>query len=173
MPLAKSFAEELVAEYLILKNYLVITDVGIGSGKRGGRKDIDLVAVDLKNREIRLIDIKAPWIGKPDDISKEAYERLEKAEKVLRRIYGNEYKYVKELILLGSGTPNVKKIAQTLKNVKVKSLLDLIHEASDYIDVWKKEQKARGLVKPSTNPTLPDQLYLMKLLEFLKNEKII
>jgi len=175
MPLAKSWAEELVAEYLILRGYLVITDVGVGSGRGGGRVDVDVVAIDPSEKEIRIVDVKCIWIGKPKKISQEAYERLRRAESILKKRYGDGYRYVKELILISYKRPKVGKIAQMLKgrDIEVKSILDLIHETVKYIDEWREEQRRIGLVKQNTSPTLPDQLYIVKLLEFLRDTKII
>jgi len=42
MPLARSWVEELVAQYYILKGYIVRADIPTGSGERGGRVDIDI-----------------------------------------------------------------------------------------------------------------------------------
>ena len=171
MPQAKSWVEEMVSEYLILKGYFVLTDVGIGAARRGGRYDIDIVAINPKSNEIRIVDIRGMHQGTPNKIASQSLNTLNRAENKMRSKYGNNYTYVKELVLVGKDGPKVKDVETRLHGagITVKSLDNIIREIMHYIDKWRQYQKKAGLVKQNTNPSLPDTLYLLKLLEFIKD----
>lgn len=40
MPFARTWSEEVVAEYAAFKGYLVVTGLLVGTGGRGGRKEV-------------------------------------------------------------------------------------------------------------------------------------
>lgn len=70
--------------------------------------------------------------------------------------------------------PKVARIKQILNryNIDVKTMKDVINDAINYIDQWRNRQKKHGLCKEGTTPTLPIQLYLLKLIEHLKRPQI-
>jgi len=173
MPLARSWAEELVAEYFLLKGRAILIDVGIGAGKGGGRRDIDVIAVRPATGDILLIDVRC-MSKKPEAVCEESLNLLRQAEKVVKR----EYKCtsVKKLVILIGGGPSDRQRVNEIKDemrrknakVEILTLVELIDEIVKYIEEWRKEQKGK-LVRESTQPALPDRLYLLKMLEFLRD----
>ena len=176
MPLAKSWIEELVAQYLTLKGYIVATDIPIGSGERGGRIDVDILALDPKRKEVHIVEVKGIWTGTAEEITKSISETLSRAEDLFKREYGLDYRYVKRAVIISEPRrPKIKRIKDLLarEGIDVIDLYTFIKEAVDYIDVWKDEQKAKGLVKQGTKPALPETLYVLRLLEYLKDSKVL
>ena len=178
MPVARSWVEELIAEYYSLKDYAVSTDVGIGAGKGGGRIDIDIVAVHPQRGDIILIDVRGIWTGDVKSICDRSLKVLKQAEEVMRKKYGRGKIITKQLILIDHidrHRPKVNQIKQTMQKegVKVKTLVDVINEIIDYIDRWRERQKKLELVGPGTLPALPDRLYLLKMLEFMKDHEML
>jgi len=175
MPLATSWVEELVAEYFMLKACVVLVDYPIGTGERGGRRDVDVVAVSPAERTIYLIDVKGAWTASASDLAKDIEERLNEAENIFKQIYGNDYRYLKMAIIIGeSSKPAVSDLIDKLrsKGIEARDLVSLIKEIADYIDEWKKQQQKR-VSKRTTDPTCPGNLYLIKLLEYLKAQKLL
>lgn len=175
IPLAKSWAEELVSEYYALRGYLVLTDVPIGTGRRGGRRDVDVVAIDVRDKSIYLVDVKVIWIGKTENIASDIVKRLENTIEVLENIYGEGYKYRKVAVIIGEpGRPKLNRIRELLreKDIDVIGLHELIVEVVDYIDKWRKEMMKRQVTR-TEHATLPENLYLLKLLEYMKDSDMI
>mgnify|MGYP000707543850 CR=1 FL=1 len=175
MPVARSWAEELIAEYYSLKDYAVSTDVGIGAGKGGGRGDIDIVAVHPQRGDIILVDVRGIWTGNDKSICEKSLKVLKQAEEVMKRKYGEEATIVKQLIIIDHHRPKVDRIKQRMQkeNVEVKTLVEVINEIIDYIDEWRKHQKELELVRLKTLPALPGRLYLLKMLEFMKDRGML
>jgi len=175
MPVACSWVEELIAEYFSLKDYAVSTDVGIGAGEGGGRSDIDIVAVHPQRGDIVLIDVRGIWTGDHKSICEKSLRVLKRAEEVMKRKYGEEVTIIKQLIIMDHHRPKVDQIKQRMRkeNVEVKTLVEVINEIIDYIDEWREHQKELGLVKSTTLPTLPGRLYLLKMLEFVKDRGML
>jgi len=175
MPVARSWAEELVAEYLSLKDYAVSTDVGIGAGRGGGRVDIDIVAVQPEKGNIILVDIRGIWTGNIDTICEKTLKVLKRAEEAMKKKYGEDVKINKQLIIIDHDRPKVYRIKERLReeDVEVKTLIEVIDEIVKYIADWREQQKELGLVGPNTTPALPDRLYMLKILEFMSDRKMI
>ena len=178
MPIARSWVEEFVAQYLTLRGYMVKTDVGIGPGIHGGRKDIDVIAVDMPSKEVLLIDVRIAWRESAEKIAQGAKETLEKAEEAMKKLVGEGYRYKKMLVVVidRPSEDKVKEIERALTmrgaDVKVVSIASLLREAIRYVDEWRQEQVRRGFVKSGTKAALPENLYMMKLLEFLKDLRL-
>jgi len=173
--MARSWVEELIAEYYSLKDYAVSTDIGIGAGEGGGRIDIDIVAVHPQMGDIVLVDVRVIWKGSDKSICEKSLKVLKRAEEVMKRKYGQGMNITKQLILIDHHRPKVDRIKQRMReeDVEVKTLVEVINEIIDYIDEWRGHQKELKLVKPGTSPTLPDRLYLLKMLEFMKDHKML
>ncbi|RLE90128.1 MAG: hypothetical protein DRN04_15550 [Thermoprotei archaeon] len=116
MPLAKSWVEELVAQYFTLKGYIVVTDMPIGSGKRGGRVDIDILALDPKKKEVHIVEVKAIWTGTAENIAKSIIDTLRRAEKHFMREYGLNYRYIKRAVIISEPKrPKINKLIALLR----------------------------------------------------------
>ena len=176
MPLAKSWVEELVAQYYTLKGYVVGADIPIGSGKRGGRVDIDILALDPKKKEVYIVEVKAIWTGTAEDIAKSIIDTLRRAEEYFTREYGLNYKYIKRAVIISEPKrPKIDRIIALLRREGIGAidLYNFIRDITNYIDEWRSEQKAKGLVKQNTKPALPETLHILKLLEYLKDSKVL
>lgn len=171
LPLAKSWNEELVYEYFTLKGFIVYTDVPFSTSTKGGRKDLDILALDPVNKVVYLVDVRK-MLERSDSLVQKARAVLASAEEFVRREYGNSYKYRKKVVLI----PETKKPPSTIGIIREKlkadgidvvTLQELIEEALAYIDEWRAERVRKGYVKRGTTPLLPENLYMMKLLEYL------
>ena len=166
MPLARSWTEELIAQYLEWKGFLIITDKKIGQGSKGGREDIDIVALDPAKKEIKLVNVTNTWSRKYEKIAEKTCNNLSKAEQCIREKYGNAYTYTKELILIcyeKEAKSNVIKAEVIKINPKVQ-VTTLDEYISKIVDEMRKH-------RAKTMETLPENLYLLKLLEFMIDEK--
>jgi len=79
---------------------------------------------------------------------------------------------LKKAILLGEPwRPKMQEIINDLKQkgIEAQSLRDFILEILRYIDEWRNEMIMRRIVSESTVPALPDMLYMLKLLEYMKS----
>jgi len=176
MPLTISWVEELVSEYFMLRSYVVATDYPIGTGGRGGRRDINVVAVNPVEKVIYLIEVKDTWSAQPGATAKKVEEKLSEAEKVFKRIYGSSYKYVKMAILIGaSNRPATNNRIRELENrgIKAQALDSLIKEIVNYIHEWREQLINREIVDRNTKPACPGNLHLIKLLEFLSDNGLL
>jgi len=176
MPLAISWVEELVSEYFMLRSYVVTTDYPTGTGRKGGRRDIDIVAVNPAEKVIYLIEVKDAWSAPPSVTAKKIEKKLNEAEKVFERIYGSNYKYVKMAIIIGvSSRPATNNLIKELESmgIKAQTLGSLIKEIVDYVCKWRKQLINRGIVHSNTTPACPGNLYLIKLLEFLNDDGLL
>jgi len=176
MPLAKSWVEELVAQYYILKGYIVVADVPIGSGERGGRVDVDILALDPRRKEVHMVEVKAICTGTAEEIAKSISGTLSRAEEYFKREYGLDYKYVKRAVIISEPKrPKINRIIDLLRREDIEAidLYNFIRDITNYIDEWRNELKVKGLVKQDTKPALPETLYILRLLEYLKDSKAL
>jgi len=147
MPMPRSWVEGLVVEYYVLRGFMVNFDIPIGTGAGGGRRDLDVVAVDTINIEVHIVDITNIWSGKADKIVSDVVGRLNEAVNVVSEWYGRGYHYIKKAVLLGeSWRPKMRKIINDLKQsgIDACSLQDLILEIVKYADEWRSEMIKRG-----------------------------
>jgi len=96
MPMPRSWVEELVAEYYMLRGFTVNFDVPIGTGVGGGRRDLDVIAVNIAKKEIHIIDITNIWSGTSDKIVEGIVDRLDRAINIISEWYGQDYRYIKK-----------------------------------------------------------------------------
>jgi len=71
MPYAQTWSEELVAEWLQLKGYLVEVGVLAEIGKRGGRREADIVGARVKDGKLEIVHVEVGnWPIKFDALQK-------------------------------------------------------------------------------------------------------
>lgn len=58
------------------------------------------------------------------------------------------------------------------KEIEVKNLYDLILEIANYIDMWWDEQREKELVKKGTKLMLSENLYMLKLIEYMMDSRL-
>jgi len=116
MPFPRSWVEELVAEYYMLRGFTVNFDVPAGSGRRGGRRDIDVIAVNPSTREVHIVDVTNIWQSRSENIVGKVVERLRRAEELVLEWYGEGFRVVKKAVLLGEPwRPKMAEIVEALK----------------------------------------------------------
>jgi len=176
MPFPRSWVEELVVEYYMLRGFTVNFDVPAGSGRRGGRRDIDVIAVNPSTREVHIVDVTNIWQSKSENVVEKIVERLRRAEELVSEWYGEGFRIVKKAVLLGEPRRSgMTEIVEALRKegIDACSLADLIVEIIDYIEKWRSEAKQRRLVSKDTKPMLPEMLPMLKLLEYMKDSNMI
>jgi len=173
MPMSMSWVEELVFEYYILKGFTVNLDVSAGVWARGGR---GLVAVNTINREVHVVEIANTSIEGPWRTIKGVVDRLNKITDLASKLYGQDFRYVKRAIILGEPwRPMTQRVVDGLKQegIEACSLQDFILEIVRYVDEWRSEKVKSGIVKKGSRPMLPEGLCVLKLLEYMKDARMV
>ncbi|MGC9114371.1 MAG: hypothetical protein ACP5IG_04825 [Candidatus Micrarchaeia archaeon] len=172
MPFGGNWSEELVAEWLSLKGYLVEVHVPAGSAEAGGRYAADVVGVKVKGGKMEICHAEVGTLPRDFEKSVETIKR-KFSESVVERIK----RYFQERIKISEGTSvEYKKVYVTVyvskkvfnrlkeekKEVEVKTLQDVIKDAIEEIRNFHPNgiKSARG--------TLPESLWLLKLIEHIQ-----
>lgn len=184
MPLAHTWSEELIAEWLILKGYFVSTDVPIGSGGRGGRKEADIIgfkALDNGKYEILYVEVSSCYQSAKNIVGevnkKFSSDRVENIKKLLRYHIGDsvENASYKKVFICLANTIAVNKARDMLKkyDIEVKTIDEIIYEIIDTVNKWESHLKNEGIIRQSTQVTPPQSLWLIQLLYYLyKNGRL-
>lgn len=63
MVFARTWSEELVAEWLTALGYAVLVGVPVGTGKRGGRKEADVVGFKSEETGVKIVHFEISHIS--------------------------------------------------------------------------------------------------------------
>lgn len=175
MPFPRNWTEELVSEYLQLDGCLVETGHPVQI-KGGGRGELNVLGFKVENDELKIIHVET---GVPSSI-KDLKETVEwKFDSVVRR----EIRRIAKRFFFGFKTftyspwyvsvweKGTGKKWQKLKKEKKKEGITLItvEELMEKVENAIVEWKKRNTTKKGTEPTLPENLWLLKFLERIKD----
>jgi hypothetical protein len=167
MPFPRTWSEELAAEYLQLEGYIVVTGYPVQIGKRGGRKDIDVLGFKVENGKLKILQLE---IGQLYIKGEKAIEKIKEkfstpVEKEIDRIAktvfkGLEYEWIKKYVML---SPVTDEQIGKLKREKIELIrFDEFYErVEEAVKNWREKNKT----KKGTPPMLPLNLWLLKLIE--------
>jgi len=173
MPFPRNWLEELCAEYACLRGYSVETDLPYPIGKKGGRQEFDVLGSKLDDKgNCSILHIEAGRAGslaqriekvKKQLLDRHIDEELEKRFKTRKR---DRWFVVEDIIKDGKVHKDLKNFCgeNHVKLVVFEDLLDLVKSA---MDEWKENHKT----KKGSDPTLPESLWLMKLLDRIWSTK--
>ena len=165
MPFPRNWLEELIAEYVQLEEYCVETGHPVQTGKKGGRLELDILGVKTDGKIPCLWHIEAGRArSKKERADKIQNQLLDPCiDEELNRLFGTAKRkkwFVSEDIKESSGTwQELKKdFAGKVTLITFEELMRKIEEA---IKQWKK----RHVTEEGNPPTLPGNLWLLKMLD--------
>jgi hypothetical protein len=150
MPFPRNWAEELVAEWLILKGYLVLTNVRLG-----GRCGVDVVGfrvLDDGGYEVFHVEVGTVWL-KADTIVERIDKRFSEkcvsdVLKVLGYYVGRKIenpRYEKWFIVTGGSPGVIEEVKRRLQdkgsNVKVITLKEFMKIVLEDVEKWQEYMK--------------------------------
>jgi hypothetical protein len=178
MPFPRTWAEELVAEWLTLRGYLVLTNVRLR-----GRREVDVIdfrVLDDGGYEVFHVEVGAIW-DKADKIVKMiddrfSEERVSDVLKVLGYYVGREIenpKYEKWFIVTGGSPGVIEEVKRRLQdkgsNVKVSTLKEFVKIILEDVEKWQKYMVNSRLRDPTTTVATPENLWLIGMLIVVKD----
>jgi hypothetical protein len=184
MPFPRTWTEELITEWLALKEYAVESGIPISTTDAGGRNEVDVIGYKItNNNELEIIHIEITALA-PKEIEKIEQKFSETIKQnlvehirkkinianlqniIYKKIYVDTYSKKDKIENLNQD-PTLKE-----KEIQVKRLIDLIiNDIIPTIKQWKKSppHKPKGKEKI----TLPDSYWLLKLIDYLMDEGLI
>lgn len=168
----KTWSEELVAEWLQLEGYLVMTGVKAGSGKGGGKREADVVGVRQKGGSIEIKHVEVGMLigsfkGNIDKV-KEKFEkeRLEEVKKRVSSRFGvgtNEVKSYQKVYVMVPWDESWKKGGE--KHTRYKEELE--KSGIEFLYLGEVVQKVNELAKGVAEGEVEDSLWLTKMVRLL------
>jgi len=179
LPFAKTWTEEIVAEWLLLKGYLVKIGLPVGAPSMGGRFEADVVGAKIEANTLKIVhaEVGALAGGQRSVISlqkKFSNSICTTIENYFRKIFAFTQKNVdyKKLYVASFWTKTVINDAKKL-GIDVRPLPEfLCKEVLQTIRDWKDnppyKTKSKGKVI-----MLPDAYWLLHLIDFLDRNKML
>lgn len=171
MPFPRNWLEELCAEYACLKDFSVEMDLPYPIGKRGGRQEFDVLGSKIDDRgNISILHIEAGRAGTVKQRKEKVKKQLldphidEELEKRFKTHGHDSWFVVEDIAKDGKVHKELKKFCEDsgVKLLVFEDFLDLVRNA---VSEWKKNHKT----KQGSDPTLPESLWLMKLLDRMRS----
>jgi len=179
MPFAKTWTEELVAEWLQLNGYLVEVDLPAGVTAAGGRYAPDVVGAKISGNTLDIIHVEVGQLaggkGSVASLGKKFSQNICAAvENYFRQKLGfvaGKVNYQK-MCVAGFWTKPTVNGAQRM-GINVRPLPDFIQkEVSQAIQKWKTQPPHRPKTKGEII-ALPESHWLLQLIDYLKSKKLL
>jgi len=174
MPYVRTWSEELLTEWYTLRNYLVKTNVPVRVSvtRKGGRYEIDLIAINYERREADVIEVKVGVPKLMDLISSLSTKiNIFRESDIAKQLksQGIRMKY-KLIFLYAPSIESRRRIIDEIKSrtsvvVEVLELSELLPSIIADIKSWRRE--SRRVLKSKKGSMIPESLYLLKLLEYV------
>ncbi len=161
MPFATTWSEELVAEWLAIEGYLVETNVPIGSGRGGGRREADIIGVRIERDRVNIIHAEvASFAESPNKTIPRYKNKFYWGEKYIKERWKQERKIKLKKLIVGTWiSENMRKaIREGLPDVKLITFEELL-EKEIYPIVGEYVRKFR---------VFPENFWLLNFLWYLK-----
>jgi hypothetical protein len=171
MPFGSNWSEELVAEWLYLKKYFVEMHIPARSTKVGGRFAPDIVGVRFRNNVLEILhaEVGSFYISK-DDVEEKLKKKFssEVEESIKNHVaekfqMGENIKTSYKKLVVCSYLPEEAREEVAKEQIEIKFFDDVIDECLKEIKDYRPYE-----AKKSTRPTLPEHLWLLKLLEYIR-----
>ena len=190
MPFPRNWVEELIYEWLTLKGYLTLSNIRLKSGRGGGAQEADIIGVKSKKEGkekivLEIVHVEAGNLSsgykkiKDNIIKKFDQERVEKIKDIVLSSLelvnlSDEIKYRRIYIASYVAKSNINKLKNDLKKegIEFMTLERILKEIIKDIDEWKKRQAERGFSNTKYR-TLPENLWLLKLIDYMKTVDFI
>jgi hypothetical protein len=180
LPIANTWTEELVAEWLHLDGFLVEIGLPAAVPARGGRREADVVGARMTNGRLEVCHCEvAEWIvgGK---VAKSVAKYRDKFSKEVCTIVGSYFcrifgakrvsSYRKLVISKTYPAEFPKLMKKSLPNFEA-----ILFErfVQDYLVTSIEKWKKKNLTRKGTQPELPRAIWLLKMVEFLSEWSIL
>jgi hypothetical protein len=176
MPFPRTWAEELVAEWLTLRGYLVLTNIPLR-----GQREADVVGfrvLDDGGYEVFHVEV-GTVVEKADDIVERINEKFSEecvsdVLKVLGYYVGREIvnpRYEKWFIVTEGSPGVIEEVKRRLqdKGSKVITLKEFVKIILEDVEKWQKYMVNSRLRNPATTVATPGNLWLIRMLISLKD----
>jgi len=176
MPFPRTWAEELVAEWLTLRGYLVLTNIPLR-----GQREADVVGfrvLDDGGYEVFHVEV-GTVVEKADDIVERINEKFSEecvsdVLKVLGYYVGREIvnpRYEKWFIVTEGSPGVIEEVKRRLqdKGSKVITLKEFVKIILEDVEKWQKYMVNSRLRNPATTVATPGNLWLIRMLLSLKD----
>jgi leucyl aminopeptidase len=171
MPFGSNWGEELVAEWLDLEGYFIKMHIPAGSTEAGGRFAPDIVGIRFGNNglEILHVEVGALYASKEEVTEKLKKKFSSEVEKNVKSYVaekfcsGENIKISYNKLVVSSYFPEGAREEVAKEQIEIKSINDVIDEILNKI----KNKEYRFYKSKVENPTLPDHLWLAKMLEHI------
>ena len=181
MSFGMTWSEELVAEWLVLSGYFVLTNVPYATRKRGGVVEADIVGFkvfDDGSAEIVHVEVGS-YYKKAEDLVRDVSNKFNKynAEKNLKNylIYylgplAEKTRYRKVFVSVAPLSDDTRNKLREL-NIEVLTLDEIVDEIFKAYDKWVNHLKAMNLRKHGTKVVPPQHLRALQMLFHLREHK--
>ena len=175
MPIPKNWVEELAAEWLALEGFLVETNVRLSAHAGGGVDEADVIGVRTDDSGGHIVHIETGQLVSSYSTNlktvtdKFSDSRKQVVQSICREriIWPGEAAYKCYYISDFAGSPEKLRIALEDTRIAFVPLQEfIIDHVLPTILRWKQQQQTSGRRK-TTETTLPDCYWLMKLLDYL------
>jgi len=178
MSFGTTWSEELVAEWLVLKGYFVLTNVPYASGGKGGIIDADAVGFkifDEGSAEILHVEVGSYYERAKKIVEKvkekfykyEAEKRLKNYLKYYLGSVAEKARYRRIFVSVAPISDEVKNKLQEL-NIEVLTLDEAIDEIFKAFENWANHLKTMNLRKLGTGVTPPQHFRAVPMLFYLR-----
>lgn len=173
MPYARTWSEELVAEWLEMKGYSVIIGLSVGTAKGGGRKEADVIGFRLKGNKLYIIHIEiSVFTQAPTKIINSLHRKFsteieKKIEEYVTDIINGNFNIKHKRVVIAITISNKakkeikQKIGTTLPNMEILEFNELLNKIMLIVNNKVKEIR-----------TFPDGFWFLNFLWYLKYQKI-
>lgn len=181
MPFPRNWVEELASEWLVLKGYLVESNVRLRAKERGGVAEADVIGIKVEYSQLQIMHIETGSLAKSykdnldwveNKFNKDNQQCVESfAKRKVPWDSGTKYK----CMFVASSASRASDLKDALSSSQIQFwMLDRFIEemALPALQDWKKEQVKVGLRK-TNNPTLPECLWLLQLVDFLELKQLL
>lgn len=169
MAFATTWSEELVAECLALEGYIVETNVPIGAGRGGGRKEADVVGVRFKNGIVNIVHVEVGSLASgPSDVLERYRNKFMWGKEGLEKHFGvkmdkkENINFEQRLVATWSSGNTIEIIKNNLPKIKFLTIKTLL------------EEKIMSIVnqRVKQNKVFPANYWLLNLLWYINRKEI-
>lgn len=175
MPFPRTWSEELIAEWLQLKGYFVEVGVPISSGRRGGRNEVDIVGIRIKDSKVKIFHVEVGSLPENPVDNAEIIRRkfAEQNQNDVKDYCRNKLEfapnqqidYEKLYVAVWASDKTMSYLKQ--QQLPVRRLSEFIkNEIKPAIKQWKENPPHRPQTR-GKSITLPEGMWLLCLVDYL------
>jgi len=179
MPFPKTWAEELIAEWLQLDGFLTVTNLPVSVSRAGGRFEADVVGARIKGRILEIRHIETGLLSGGRNSTSAIAKKF--GDPVVHSVTdffrqtlsfeGPEPTYKKLYVAVYWATPVIRDVSQF--GVSVIPLPDfIVRTVLPTVRTWKLNPPHRPRVS-GQRVTLPESMWLLQMLDHLETQGML